>query len=90
MGLVGGLGRQAVDNEVFGRAAIEKAFAKVDLDPTDPTDPLHAGKLSFAFLQGTMSLVPLARDFGKVLPQPFRDEAFGLLVVQSVRTGHEP
>jgi hypothetical protein len=61
-----------VDQKIFGGAAVLHAAAEVDLKAANAGDALDARELAFAFLQRTVRPVALARDFFKVLPQPFR------------------
>ena len=69
VGLVGRFGRQSVDDEIFRRAAVAKAVAKIDLDAADTADPLDPRQLRLAVLQLAMRAVSFARDFLEVLPQ---------------------
>ena len=52
VGLVGGIRRQPVNQQIFRRPAVAKAGAEVDLEPADPADLLHPRQLGFAFPQG--------------------------------------
>jgi hypothetical protein len=58
-----------VDDEIFRRAAIAKAVAKIDFDAADTANPLDPRQLSLAILQFAMRAVALERDFLEVLPQ---------------------
>ena len=91
VGFVGRIRRQAVDDEIFRRAAVLESVAEVDLDAADAPDALDPRQFGFAFLQGAMSPVAFARDLLQMLPQ-----AFGGSFRQDVRsiggghTGRQP
>ncbi len=85
---LGRLRRQAVDDEVFGRAAVLEAFAKIDLDAADLADALDAGQFGLALLQRAIGVVALARDVFEVLAQPFGGEGLGQGIVQGVGRCH--
>ena len=85
--LVGRLGRQAVNQQVFGRAAVLDAVTEIDFESADAGDALDPRQLRFAFLQGAMSPVALIRDFLKMLPQAFGGGNFRQNVC-SVGRGH--
>ena len=70
IGLMGRLGRQPVDQELFGGAAIPDAVAEVDRKPADAGHPLDSGKLRLALLQRAVRLVALTSDLFQMLPQP--------------------
>ena len=71
VGFVGRIRRQAVDDEIFRRAAVLEAFAEIDFDTADAPDALDPRQFRFAFLQGAMRPVALVRDFLQMLPQAF-------------------
>ncbi len=54
VGFVGGLGRQAVNQEIFRGAAILDAVAEIDFETADAGDALDPRQFRFAFLQGAM------------------------------------
>ena len=81
IGLVGRLGRQAVNQEIFGGAAVLDAVAEIDFETADAGDALDPRQFRFAFLQRAMSAVALARDLLQMLPQ-----AFGGSFRQNVRS----
>jgi hypothetical protein len=58
-----------VDDEIFRRAAVVKAVAKIDFDAADTADPLDPRQLGFAVLQFAVRTVALERDHLEVLPQ---------------------
>ncbi len=89
VGFVGRIRRQAVDDEIFRRAAILEAFAEVDLDAADAPDALDPRQFRLAFLQGAMSPVALVRNFLQMLLQAFSGGNFRQ-DVRSVRLGHAP
>ncbi len=82
VGFVGGLRRQAVDDQIFRRAAVPKAVAKIDLDAADAPDALDTCQLGFAFLQRAMGAVAFVRDLLQMLPQALG----GLSFRQDVRS----
>ena len=51
VGLVDGIRRQAVDQQIFRRTAVTEAGAQIDLEAADPADLLHARKFGFALAQ---------------------------------------
>src|SRR5438445_13863041 len=57
VGLVGRVGRQAVNQQIFGGAAILDAVAEIDFETADAGDALDPHQLRLAFLQGAMSMV---------------------------------
>ena len=71
MGFVGGLRRQAMDDEIFRGAAVLEAVAEIDFDAADRADALDPRQLGLALLQRAMGAVALARDLLEMLPQPF-------------------
>ena len=87
VGFVGRLGRQAVNQQIFGGAAVLDAVAEIDFETADAGDALDSRQLRLAFLQGAMSLVALVRDFLQMLPQAFGGGNFRQ-DVRSVRMGH--
>ena len=52
MGLVGGIRRQPVNQQIFRRPAVAEAGAEVDLEPADPADLLHPRQFGLALPQG--------------------------------------
>ena len=89
MGFVGRIRRQAVDDEIFRRAAILESVAEVDFDAADAPDALDPREFRLAFLQGAMSLVALVRNFLQMLLQAISGGNFRQ-DVRSVRLGHAP
>ena len=87
VGLVGRLGRQAVNQQIFGRAAVLDAVTEIDFETADPGDALDPRQLGLAFLQGAMGAVALVRDFLQMSPQAFGGGNFSQ-DVRSVRRGH--
>ena len=87
VGFVGRIRRQAVDDEIFGRAAVLEAVAEIDFDAADAADALDPRQFRFAFLQRAMSPVALARNFLQMLPQAFGGGSFRQ-DVRSVGRGH--
>ena len=83
IGLVGRLGRQPVDEEIFGGAAVLDAVAEIDFEAADAGDALDPRQLRLAFLQRAMGAVALARDFLQMLPQPFGGGRFGKTLERS-------
>ena len=71
VGLVGRLGRQAVNQEIFGGAAVLDAVAEIDFETADAGDALDPRQLRFAFLQRAMGPVAFARDLLQMSPQAF-------------------
>src|SRR5690349_14813659 len=63
VGFVFRLGRQAVNQEIFGGAAVLDAVAEIDFETADTGNTLNPYQFRFALLQGTMSPVALVRDF---------------------------
>ena len=51
MGLVGGIRRQPVNQQIFRRPAIAETGAKVDLEPADPSQLLHPRQFGLALPQ---------------------------------------
>src|SRR5229473_1573451 len=88
MGFLGRLRRQAMDDEIFGRAAVLETLAEIDLDAADAGDALDADEFGFALLQGLVRAVPLARNLFQMPPQLFRGQGLGTAVVRSVRAAH--
>ena len=82
VGLVGRLGRQAVNQEIFGGAAVLDAVAEIDFESADAGDALDPRQFRLAFLQRAMRVVALVRDFLQMLPQAFGGGNFR----QDVRT----
>ena len=80
--------RQAMEDEVFGRAAIAETFAKVDLDAADPADALDARKLGLALLKRATRPVPLVHNLLQALPQAFRRRGLGKGAVRRIRAFH--
>jgi len=76
MGFVFRVGRQPVDDEIFGRAPVPKPFAEIDFDAADPGDALDPRQFRFAFLQRAMRPVAFARNLLQVLPQFFGSNRF--------------
>ena len=72
VGLVPGVGRQAVDDEVFGRAPILEAFAKIDFDAADLADALDARQLRLALLQRAKGVIAFPRKRLDVVPKLLR------------------
>src|SRR4029077_15568565 len=70
--LVPGVGRQAVDDEVFGRTAILEAFAKIDFDAADLADALDARQFRLALLQHAKGVIALTRKRLDVVPKLLR------------------
>jgi hypothetical protein len=60
-----------VNQQIFGGAAVPDAATKIDFETADTGDALDPRQLCFAFLQGAMSPVALARDFLQMSPQAF-------------------
>ena len=87
VGLVGRIRRQAVDDEIFRRAAVLESVAEIDLDAADAPDALDPRQFRLAFLQGAMSPVALARNFLQMLPQAFGGGNFRQ-DVRSIGRGH--
>jgi hypothetical protein len=58
-----------MDDQIFRRAAVAKAVAKIDINAADTADPLDPRQLSLAVLQFAMRAVSFARDLLEVLPQ---------------------
>ena len=87
VGFVGRLGRQAVNEEIFGRAAVLDAVAEIDFEAADAGDALDPRQFRFALLQRAMSPVAFARDFLQMLPQAFGGSSFGQ-DVRSIGRGH--
>src|SRR6185295_732566 len=87
VGLVGRLGRQAVNQKIFGGAAIPDAVVEIDFETADAGDTLNPRQLRLALLQGAMSPVALVRDFLQMLPQAFGGGDFRQ-DARSVRRGH--
>ncbi len=58
-----------MNQQIFGGAAVPDAVAEIDFETADAGDALNPRQLSFAFLQRTMSLVALVRDFLQMSPQ---------------------
>ena len=77
VGLVGRLGRQPVNEQIFGGAAVLDAVAEIDLEAADAGHALDPRQLRFAFLQRAVRPVALARDLLQMLPQPFGGGGFG-------------
>ena len=80
VGLVGRVGRQPVDDEVFRGTAVLEAVAEVDLDATDTADALDPGEFCLAFLQRAMSPIAFMCDLFEMLAQPFCGGCFGKCV----------
>ena len=76
VGLVGRLGRQAVNQQIFGGAAILDAVAEIDFETADAGDALDPRQFRLALLQRAMSRVALVRDFLQMLPQAFGGGSF--------------
>ena len=87
VGFVGRIRRQAVDDEIFRRAAVLESVAEVDFDAADAPDALDPRQFGFAFLQGAMSPVAFARDLLQMLPQAFGGGNFRQ-DVRSIGVGH--
>ena len=51
VGLVGGIRRQPVDQQIFRRTAVAEAGAQIDLEAADAADLLHARKFGLALAQ---------------------------------------
>lgn len=51
VGLIDGIRRQPVDQQIFRRTAVAEAGAQIDLQAADPADLLHARKFGFALPQ---------------------------------------
>ena len=77
VGLVGRLGRQAVNQQIFGGAAILEAVAEIDFEPADAGDALDPRQFRLALLQRAMRPVALVRDFLQMLPQAFGGGSLG-------------
>ncbi len=69
-GLVGRLGRQTVNEQIFRGAAVLDAIAEIDFEPADTNHPLDPRQVRLALLQGAMRSIPLARDLFQMLPHP--------------------
>ncbi len=80
VGLVGRLRRQAVNQQIFGGAAVLDAVAEIDFETADTGDALDPRQFRFALLQRAMSPVALVRDFLQMLPQAFGGSSFGQYV----------
>ena len=87
IGFVGRLGRQAVNQEIFGGTAVLDAVTEIDFETADTGDALDPHQFRFAFLQGAMSPVALVRDFLQMLPQAVGGSDFRQNV-GSVGSGH--
>src|SRR5260370_25596158 len=88
MRLGGRVRRQAMEDEVFGRAAIAETFAKLDFDATDPADALDARHLGLALLKRSIRPVPLVHNLLQTLPQALRRRGLGKGAVRRVRAFH--
>ena len=71
VGLVGRVGRQAVNQQIFRGAAVLDAVTEIDFEPADAGDALDPRQFRFALLQRAMSPVALVRDFLQMSPQAF-------------------
>src|SRR5260221_10935101 len=86
VGFVDRLGRQSVDQEIFGGAAVLDAVAEVVLETADAGDALDPGELRLAFLQRAMRRVALMRDFLQMPPEVSRS---GSRAKSIVGAGHQ-
>ena len=80
VGLVGRLGRQAVNQQIFGGAAVLDAVTEIDFETADTGDALDPRQFRFALLQRAMSPVALVRDFLQMSPQAFGGSSLGQYV----------
>lgn len=77
-----------MNDEIFGRAAVAKAVAQIDLDAADACDPLDQYQFGFAILERAVGDVALAGKFGKMLLQIIRIEASKRLGIGTVGSFH--
>ena len=69
VGLVGRLGRQTVNQQIFGGAAIPDAVAEIDFESADAGDALDPRQFRLALLQRAVRVIALVGDFLQMLPQ---------------------
>ena len=74
---VGRLGRQAVNQQIFGGAAVLDAVAEIDFETADAGDALDSRQFRLALLQRAMGVIALVRDFLQMSPQAFGGVSLG-------------
>ncbi len=68
VGLVDGIRRQPVNEQIFGGAAVPDAVAEIDFEAADAGHALDSCQLGLAFLQSAVGPVALVRDLFQMLP----------------------